>query len=89
MLTASGAIEVQFSGVGAGASGGVGGDGGIATSADQLDETVGGMGGNGGSGGTVSVDWTTGTITTSQFGIVTRCHRRFEQRQPDDRPSSP
>ncbi len=68
-LTGSGSIQAAEFGITASAPGGYGGDGGDATTIDQLDDTCAGDGGDGGSGGNASVQWTSGTIVSLDFGI--------------------
>ena len=69
-LGGSGSVQAFRQGVTVSSYGGAGGTGGNAGSADVLDETDGGNGGNGGSGGSVSVRWTSGTITSTVIGIL-------------------
>ena len=69
-LGGSGSVQAFRQGVTVSSYGGAGGTGGNAGSADVLDDTDGGNGGNGGSGGSVSVRWTSGTITSTVIGIL-------------------
>jgi uncharacterized protein YhjY with autotransporter beta-barrel domain len=69
-LVASGSVLAINSGVSVRSLGGAGGNGGIGATADYFDTTLGGDGGNGGAAGSASVQWASGTIATSQNGIM-------------------
>ena len=68
-LVASGAIRALSSGAEARSTGGAGGAGGRSRTSDLVDTTQGGAGGNGGMGGTVSLQWLSGTVQTTGFGL--------------------
>ena len=68
-LVASGSIRALSSGAEALSFGGVGGAGGASSTSDLLDTTQGGDGGSGGTGGTASLQWLSGTVQSTGFGL--------------------
>ena len=70
-LTASGTIAGSLRGISVLADGGNAGSGGQANSlGDLLSQATGGVGGTGGSGGSAALQFTAGTINSTQFGVV-------------------
>jgi hypothetical protein len=67
-LVASGAIAASSSGAEARSTGGAGGAG-ADSSQNFIDTTTGGDGGAGGTGGAVSLQWLSGTVQTTGFGL--------------------